>query len=673
MFLNVVSYIEIAEVFTGSIISADWIKSGRLIGKMTNNKKPRRKTVEQHQLFHEGSDLHSYQHMGAHIVKQEGVKGVRFRVWAPNAEWVSVVGDFNRWDTDSHTMIKISHLGIWELFVPELGQNQLYKYAIGTHNNEILLKSDPYAFYSELRPATASIVYDLKNYRWNDELWQSRKKDTPPYHKPMLIYEVHIGSWKRKEDQGFLSYRELAHELVDYVVEMGYTHIELLPIMEHPFDGSWGYQVTGYFAVTSRYGTPKDFMYFVDQCHQKGIGVILDWVPAHFPKDAHGLARFDGTSLYEHEDPRKGEHQQWGTLIFNYGRYEVQSFLTSSVMFWLDYYHIDGFRIDAVASMLYLDYARDDWLPNCCGGNENLEAAGFMKKMNEAVFESFPNTLMIAEDSSEWPMVTRPVWQGGLGYNFKWNMGWMNDTLKYCTMDPVHRKWNHNLVTFSLTFAFSENFILPFSHDEVVHGKHSLLDKMPGTYEQKFAGLRSLYGFMTAHPGKKLLFMGGEFGQFIEWKFESGLDWHLLDYELHRKMQIYVKELNAFYKINQSLWEDDYSWNGFQWIVADDYDQSIFSFIRRAENKKDYLVIIVNFTPVLRQNYRIGVPKASAYRLQFNSDETRFGGYNLISNKEIVTEKTPFHNFEQSISLTIPPLSVNFYQPMDSSMNNRII
>ena len=636
---------------------------------MVQNKKEIRAINDYDYHFHEGNNYQSYLMLGAHVTTKDDIQGVRFCVWAPNADWVSVVGDFNGWDSHSHTMIRMEG-GVWELFIPGIVQNQIYKYAIGTSSGEVILKQDPYAFYSELRPATASVVYDLRDYQWSDKNWQSRKKKKAPYDRPMLIYEVHPGSWRRKDDGSFLSYRELAHELVDYVVEMGYTHIELLPVMEHPFDGSWGYQVTGYYAVTSRYGTPSDFMYFIDQCHQKGIGVILDWVPGHFPKDAHGLAQFDGTALYEHADPRKGEHPQWGTLIFNYGRHEVQSFLISNIIFWLDFYHIDGFRIDAVTSMLYLDFAREEWIPNCFGGRENLEAVALMQRMNEVVFALYPNTLMIAEDSSEWPMVTKPTNYGGLGYNFKWNMGWMNDTLKYCSMDPINRKWNHNLLTFSFNYAFSENFILPLSHDEVVHGKGSLLNKMPGDYLQKFAGLRSLYGYMAAHPGKKLLFMGGEFGQFIEWKYDAGLDWHLLEYEMHRKMQAFVKKLNFFYKKNHCLWEDDFSWNGFQWIAPDDRDQSIVSFIRRGKERNDFLVVLVNFTPVAKFDYRIGVPKAKGFLEVLNSDDQKYGGSNMVCKKEIAVESIPLHNFEQSISLKVPPLSVVFYKPIQAIEDN---
>lgn len=640
---------------------------------MAHNKKPSKISEEQIDLFKGGTNYHSYDMLGAHIVSGDKLKGVRFSVWAPNARKVSVVGNFNEWNTNSHPMVNVNNSGIWELFIPDIYENEVYKYVITTQSGEEIYKSDPYAFYSELRPNTASVVYDLGGYTWGDKKWQMKKGKTVPYDNPMLIYEVHLGSWKTKEDGSFLTYRELADELVRYVVEMGYTHIELLPIMEHPFDGSWGYQVLGYYSVTSRYGTPKDFMYLIDKCHQKGIGVILDWVPAHFPRDAHGLARYDGTALYEHWNPNRGEHPQWGTLIFDYGRYEVQSFLISNVMFWLECFHVDGFRVDAVTSMLYLDYARDEWEPNCYGGRENLEAVEFLKKLNIAVFEKFPNILMVAEDSSVWPMVTKPTNIGGLGFNFKWNMGWMNDTLRYCSNDPIYRKWNHNLLNFSLTFAFTENFILPLSHDEVVHGKKSLLDKMPGDYWQKFAGLRGLYGYMMAHPGKKLLFMGGEFGQFIEWKYDSKLDWFLLEYDMHRNMQGYLKELNKFYVNNPCLWENDYSWSGFQWIESDDCNQSVISFIRKGKDPEDFLIAVINFTPITRIDYRIGVPSAKGYSEVFNSDELKFGGLGNTKKEMIEIESIQCHCFEQSIALTIPPLSAVYYKPEKSGLSSNSI
>ncbi|MDF2486041.1 MAG: glgB [Herbinix sp.] len=621
-------------------------------------------TEEQLYLFHEGTNYKSYQMLGAHRMEQNGQKGVRFSVWAPNANWVSTVGDFNGWNSEANPMQRIGDSGVWELFIPGVETNQLYKYAIGSASGEVLYKCDPYAFYCELRPKTASIVYDLEGYTWSDAEWMESRKEKLPVDQPILIYEVHLGSWKQREDGSFLTYRELTSELVDYVVDMGYTHIELMPVMEHPFDGSWGYQVTGFYAVTSRYGTPKDFMFFVDYCHKKGLSVILDWVPGHFPKDAHGLAQFDGTSIYEHPDPRRGEHPQWGTLIFDYGRHEVQSFLISNAIFWLEYYHVDGFRVDAVTSILYLDFGREEWLPNKFGGNENLEAADFLKRLNEIVYAQFPTTMMVAEDSSQWPMVTAPTSSGGLGFLYKWNMGWMNDTLRYSSMDPIFRKWNHNLLTFSLSYAFSENYILPLSHDEAVHGKRSLLNKMPGEYHQKFAGLRSLLGYMIAHPGKKLTFMGGEFGQFIEWRYDAGLDWLLLDYEMHQKTLDYVKAINHFYRSQAALWEDDNGWSGFEWICPDDNNQSVVAFLRKSRTPEDYLLVVVNFTPVERMDYRIGVPKVKSYQEIFSSDNTSFGGNGYENLKLVKVEKLPCHGYEQSVTLSLPPLSIAFYKPV---------
>ncbi len=631
---------------------------------MPKRKKGQKLSDDQIYLFHEGTYYRSYQILGAHLIKQGDRKGASFCVWAPNARQVSVVGDFNEWDTQAHPMNREEASGIWDVFIPGIKAEEKYKYVIETTQGEVLYKSDPYAFYSEVRPKTASVVYDLEEYTWKDEIWQKKKREKLPYDKPMLIYEVHLGSWKRKADDGLLNYREIAQELADYVSDMGYTHIELLPVMEHPFDGSWGYQVTGYYSATSRYGTPKDLMYFIDLFHQKGIGVILDWVPGHFPKDAHGLARFDGTSLYEHPDPRRGEHPEWGTYIFDYSRLEVHSFLISSVLFWLEYYHADGIRVDAVTSILYLDYARDNWLPNRYGGRENLDAALFLRKLNSAVSSEYPNTLMIAEDSSQWPKVTQPAENGGLGFQFKWNMGWMNDTLKYFSLDPLFRKGSHNLLTFSLAYAFTENFILPLSHDEVVHGKHSLLDKMPGDYGQKFAGLRTLFGYMIAHPGKKLVFMGGEYGQFIEWKYDDCLDWFLLKYDMHRKMQVYVKALNHFYRNNSCLWEDDGGWNGFQWICPNDADNSLIAFIRKGRDCSNFMITVINFTPVLRENYIVGVPGAKGYQEIFNSDDLCYGGTGKVYEDTIIPKDYPCHGFQQSITLAIPPMSVAFYLPV---------
>ncbi len=615
-------------------------------------------------LFHEGTNYHTYKMLGAHLAEKDGVPGVRFAIWAPNADWVGIVGDFNEWDRQAHRMQRCDDSGIWALFIPGLKAYTLYKYAIGTQTGDSILKFDPYAFYGELRPLTASVVYPLDGYRWGDDEWQAQKVAISPYRKPINIYEVHLGSWRLHEDGRFLSYRELATQLVDYVVDLGYTHIELMPICEHPFDGSWGYQVTGYFAVTSRYGTPEDFMYFVDTCHQRGIGVILDWVPGHFPKDAHGLAKFDGTALYEHADPRQGEHPHWGTLIFNYERHEVQSFLISNALFWMDMYHIDGLRVDAVASMLYLDFAREDWIPNIYGGRENIGAIDFMKNLNEAVYKEYPNTLMMAEESSEWPMATKPTYVGGLGYNYKWNMGWMNDVLKYVAMDPIHRKFSHHLLTFSIMYAFSENFVLPLSHDEVVHGKRSLINRMPGDYWQKFAGLRALYGYMTAHPGKKLLFMGCEYGQFIEWKYDDSLDWHLLSYDMHGKMFQFVKALNHLYLEEASLWEDDHSYEGFEWIDANDSTQSILSFVRRGKDPQNFLVVVVNFTPIPRHDYRLGVPVADGYVERLNSDDPVYGGSGLIYNEQRIIEPVEWHSFRQSMLVTVPPLAAVYYQPV---------
>ncbi len=632
---------------------------------MVQTKNPKVISDEHIYLFHEGRNYRSYQILGAHLIKSRGVEGVHFGLWAPGASWICLVGDFNHWKLHAHPMNRVPESGLWELFIPGMGDNQLYKYAIGTPWGEVLYKSDPYAYYAEVRPNNASVIYDLEGFTWQDSQWEKQKRNNLPYNKPMIIYEVHLGSWRRKDDKTFMNYREIADELLDYVMEMGYTHIELLPVMEHPFDGSWGYQVTGYYAVTSRYGTPKDFMYFIDLCHQKGIGVILDWVPGHFPKDSHGLARFDGTPLYEHPDPLRGEHPQWGTLIFDYSRKEVHSFLISNIMFWLEYYHVDGIRVDAVTSILYLDYAREKWLPNQYGGRENLEAEEFLKKLNEAVSNEYPNTLMIAEDSSQWPKVTQPVKNGGLGFIFKWNMGWMNDTLKYCSIDPLFRKGSHNLLTFSLTYAFSENYILPLSHDEVVHGKLSLLNRMPGDYQQKFAGLRSLLGYMMAHPGKKLVFMGGEFGQFIEWKYDDSLDWFLLDYDMHMKMKDYVNALNHFYLKNSCLWEDDGGWKGFEWICVDDSDRSLIAFIRKTSIGKDIMVVVINFTPVCWNDYILGVPKASGYKLMFNSDLICFGGTGMTLCDIAVVKEEPCHGFRQSVSLTIPALSVTFYKPVE--------
>ncbi|WP_096201543.1 1,4-alpha-glucan branching protein GlgB [Bacillus sp. FJAT-45350] len=610
-------------------------------------------------LFHQGNLFHSYEMLGAHLITENNISGVRFTVWAPNAQQINVIGDFNNWNGINHPMHKIDHCGIWSTFIP-VSVHTNYKYEILTTNNELLVKADPYAFYSEVRPNTASTVVDLHQYKWNDEKWQKEKQEKNIYEQPLSIYEVHLGSWKRKENGDFYSYRELADELIDYVAELGYTHIEILPVTEHPYDRSWGYQTTGYFSLTSRFGTPDDFMYFVDQCHQKGIGVFLDWVPSHFCKDSHGLRLFDGTPLYEYSDSRKADKGEWGTLSFDFGKPEVNSFLISNAIFWLDMYHIDGLRVDAVSSMLYLNYGKEKHLhtKNQYGGDENIEAIQFLRRLNGAVFEQFPNTYMMAEESTAWPLVSSPVYLGGLGFNYKWNMGWMNDMLKYMEMDPIHRKWHHQLITFSFFYTFSENYILPLSHDEVVHGKKSLLNKMPGDYWQKFANLRLLLGYMTTHPGKKLLFMGGEFGQFDEWKDLEDLDWEVLDYPLHQSMNEYVKQLNTFYLKENSLWELDHVEEGFQWIDPHDYNQSIISFIRKGKSKKDFIIVICNFTPNVHYDHHIGVPYEGVYYETFNSDHELFGGSGQCHDTKLHSEKIKWHNQPHRITIKIPPLGM---------------
>lgn len=624
-------------------------------------------------LFNEGTHHKVYEKLGAHFRIINGIEGVLFAVWAPCACRVSVVGNFNQWDGRRHQMRLLGSSGVWEIFIPGICQGDIYKYEIYTFSKEIYLKSDPYAFYSELRPDTASIVYNIDNYQWNDKDWINSRDSSNILEKPISIYEVHLGSWKRKCEEGgrFFTYRELAAELVKYVKEMGYTHIELLPVAEHPYDGSWGYQTTGYYSVTSRYGLPEDFMYLVDTCHQNGIGVILDWVPAHFPKDGHGLARFDGTALYEHLDEKQGEHPDWGTHIFNYGRNEVKCFLISNAIFWFEKYHIDGLRVDAVASMLYLDYGKKEgqWVPNKWGGRENLEAVEFLKQLNTTVFRYFPGVMMIAEESTSWPLVSKPPYAGGLGFTFKWNMGWMNDFLSYVSMDPIYRKYHHNKITFSLMYAFSENFILVLSHDEVVHGKCSMINKMPGDYWNKFAGLRVSYGFMYGHPGKKLLFMGGEFGQFIEWNYQQSLDWHLLGYEAHKKLQRYVKDLNNLYKKEKAMYQLDFCPEGFEWIECNDVDQGVFSFIRKGKDQGDILVFVCNFTPVLYNDYRIGVPQDLYYMEILNSDSEIYGGSNAGNLGGVYAEKIPFHERPYSLKIQVPPLSTLIFKPIDCEPN----
>ncbi len=613
----------------------------------------------------EGTHHRLYERLGAHLHETDGVKGVSFAVWAPNARRVSVIGDFNRWDGRLFPMRQMGSSGIWEIFVPEIGPGTVYKYEIKTAKGELRIKTDPYAFAMELRPGTASIVWKLEAYEWHDDAWMTTRSERNLRQEPMAIYEVHLGSWMRvaEEENRWLTYRELAPRLVEHAKKFGFTHVEIMPVAEHPFDGSWGYQVTGYYAPTSRFGNPDDFKYFVDACHQHGIGVIMDWVPAHFPKDDYSLRLFDGTALYEHVDPREGEHAEWGTLIFNFGRHEVRNFLMANALFWLDKYHIDGLRVDAVASMLYLDYGRQDgeWIPNRYGGNENLEAIEFFRELNKAVYGLFPGCFTIAEESTAWTGVTSPAHLGGLGFGFKWDMGWMHDTLLYFSKDPVHRKYHHNNLTFSMMYAYSENFVLPFSHDEVVYGKGSLLRKMPGDDWQKFANLRLLLAYMYTHPGKKLLFMGSELAQWDEWYHEKGLDWHLQSDSMHKAFQQFMMDLGRLYLEHSALWELDPFPEGFSWIDCNDSEGSVISYVRYG--RENHLVCAFNFTPVPRQSYRVGVPGQGSYRERINSDSVYYGGSDLGNEGYIEVEKIPSHGFSQSISPALPPLACLILEP----------
>ncbi|MCL5056239.1 MAG: 1,4-alpha-glucan branching protein GlgB [Firmicutes bacterium] len=617
-------------------------------------------------LFNEGTHYRIYDKLGAHLLSIDGVSGAYFAVWAPNAREVHVMGDFNHWDRKAHSLQIQGDSGIWTGFIPGVHPGTLYKYSIISHyHQQKLEKTDPVGFYQEVPPRTASIVWNLE-YQWKDKDWLEKRRESDYLHSPVSIYEVHLGSWRKaiEKDPSSLTYRELAHQLAEYVKKMGFTHVELMPVMEHPFDGSWGYQVTGYFAPTSRYGTPQDFMYFVDYLHQNGIGVILDWVPSHFPTDGHGLGLFDGTHLYEHADPKQGFHPDWKSFIFNYGRNEVKSFLMSSALFWLDKYHIDGLRVDAVASMLYLDYSRKEgeWIPNEHGGRENINAIRFLQKLNEEVYRCYPGAQTTAEESTAWPMVSQPVYLGGLGFGFKWDMGWMHDTLQYMKKDPVYRKHHHHEITFRMLYAFHENFVLPLSHDEVVHGKGSLIGKMPGDDWQKFANLRLLYGYMFGQPGKKLLFMGGEFGQWKEWNHAESLDWNLLEYPLHSGLQKWVSDLNQIYRRESALYELDSDPSGFEWGDCQDWEQSILSFLRKSKDGKRLTAVVCNFTPVPRIGYRIGVPLSGMWKEVLNSDAECYGGSNLGNGGGVMAEELPAHGKPFSLTLILPPLGVLFFE-----------
>jgi 1,4-alpha-glucan branching enzyme len=617
-------------------------------------------------LFGEGRHYRAWEKFGAHRLGIDGVEGVHFAVWAPNAQRVSVVGDFNRWDGRAHPMRRRGSSGVWEIFLPAVADGACYKYEIRTRAGALLQKTDPFARWCEVPPRTASVVWTGGEHQWQDDAWMADRRGAGGWHRrPMAIDEVPLGSWRRGDGDRALTYRELAAELVPYARRMGFTHLELLPVMEHPFSGSWGYQVTGFFAPTSRFGSPDDFRYFVDECHRHGLGVILDWVPGHFPKDGHGLARFDGTALFEHADPRQGEHREWGTLVFNYGRHEVRGFLIANALYWLEEFHVDGLRVDAVASMLYLDYSREagDWVPNQYGGRENLDAVSFLRELNTETHGRVEGTVTVAEESTAWPAVSRPVHLGGLGFTYKWNMGWMHDVLEYIGHDPVFRKYHHGELTFSLLYAFTENFVLPFSHDEVVHGKRSMLDKLPGDAWRKHATLRALYGFMYGHPGKKLLFMGSEFGQWREWSHEGSLDWHLLDEARHEGLARWVRDLNHAYQREPSLFEVDFSGEGFRWLDCTDWEQSVIGWTRHASDAADFMVVMVNFTPVPRAGYRLGVPPAARYQELLNSDAEGYGGSNVGNLGGVDVEAVPSHGHGQSVVLTLPPLGCVMLKP----------
>ncbi len=614
-------------------------------------------------LWSEGTHYRAYQKLGAHPAERDGVAGTRFAVWAPDARYVSVIGDFNGWRAGANPLEPVDSTGIWEGFVAGVGPGALYKYAITSrHHNYRVDKADPYAFAAEIRPQTASKVWDLSGYEWGDADWMGYRGGVNSLGAPISVYEVHLGSWRRVPGEGnrWLTYRELAHQLADYVHHMGFTHVEFLPVSEHPFDASWGYQMVGYYAPTSRFGTPQDFMYLVDMLHRRGIGVILDWVPAHFPRDEHGLGYFDGTHLYEHSDPRLGEHRDWGTFIYNYGRKEVSNFLISNALFWLDKYHIDGLRVDAVASMLYLDYSRKEgeWVPNQFGGRENLDAIGFLKRFNQVVYGEYPDVITIAEESTAWPMVSRPTYVGGLGFGFKWDMGWMHDTLSYFELDPVHRKFHHDKLTFRMLYAWHENYLLPLSHDEVVYGKRSLLAKMPGDEWQKFANLRLLFGWMYAQPGKKLLFMGGEFGQWNEWNHDASLDWHLTDYPLHKGVQRWLRDLNTFYRGEPAMHQLDCNQAGFEWIDCCDTEASVASLMRKGRSAEDALVVVCNFTPVPRHNYRVGVPRGGQWDEVLNSDAPIYGGSGQGNLGGVPAAPLPCHGRDYLLNITVPPLGM---------------